>query len=228
MLALVAKILAFLYMIQIKVFSFNPFQENTYVLYNNAGEAIIIDPGCSDEQERQELDGFLQSNGLNPTHFLLTHGHVDHVLGADHVYQKYSLSPWMHHEDLRVYKAVSGYAHNYGLQYTEGPVPSKYLEEGDLISFGEDELEVLFTPGHSPGSICFYCKKQQFIIVGDVLFYRSIGRTDLPGGDFPTLMRSIHSKLAVLPEELVVYPGHGPSTTIGAELKYNPFINQQA
>jgi hydroxyacylglutathione hydrolase len=215
-------------MIQIKVFCFNPFQENTYVLYNNLGEAIIIDPGCSEESEREELRQFLVTRGLKPKYFLLTHAHVDHVLGADFVFKEYKLAPWMHHEDLRVYKAVANYASNYGFQYVEGPAPEKFLEEGDTFQFGDDELEIIFTPGHSPGSICFYCKKQQFIIVGDVLFYRSIGRTDLPGGDYPTLMRSIHGKLSILPEEVTVYPGHGPSTTIGAEIKYNPFINQGA
>jgi glyoxylase-like metal-dependent hydrolase (beta-lactamase superfamily II) len=212
-------------MLKIKTFTFNPFQENTYLLYNEQNEAILIDPGCYEEYEKQELSQFLEDNNIELKLLLNTHCHVDHVLGNNFIEQKYQLITRMHELELPIFRAVSSYASNYGFIYQAASESTEYLLDFEQINFGDDTLEVLFCPGHSPGSVCFYNAKQNFLIAGDVLFYRSIGRTDLPGGDHATLLRSIKNRLMNLPAETVVYPGHGPSTTIGAENQYNPFIN---
>ncbi len=212
-------------MLTIKTFTFNPFQENTYLLYNEKNEAILIDPGCYEEYEKQELSQFLTDNNIEIKLLLNTHCHVDHVLGNNFIEQKYGLITRMHELELPVLRAVATYASNYGFVYQAATESQDFLLDFEQINFGDDTLEVLFCPGHSPGSVCFYNAKQNFIIAGDVLFYRSIGRTDLPGGDHPTLIRSIKNRLLNLPAETVVYPGHGPSTTIAAEKQYNPFIN---
>lgn len=212
-------------MLKIKTFTFNPFQENTYLLYNEKNEAILIDPGCYEEYEKQELSQFLTDNNIEIKLLLNTHCHVDHVLGNNFIEQKYGLITRMHELELPVLRAVATYASNYGFVYQAATESQDFLLDFEQINFGDDTLEVLFCPGHSPGSVCFYNAKQNFLIAGDVLFYRSIGRTDLPGGDHATLIRSIKNRLLNLPPETVVYPGHGPSTTIAAEKQYNPFIN---
>jgi glyoxylase-like metal-dependent hydrolase (beta-lactamase superfamily II) len=212
-------------MLKIKTFTFNPFQENTYLLYNEQNEAILIDPGCYEEYEKQELSQFLEDNNIEIKLLLNTHCHVDHVLGNNFIEQKYGLITRMHELELPIFRAVASYASNYGFVYQAASESTDYLLDFEQINFGDDTLEVLFCPGHSPGSVCFYNAKQNFLIAGDVLFYRSIGRTDLPGGDHATLIRSIKNRLMNLPSETLVYSGHGPSTTIGAEKQYNPFIN---
>ena len=212
-------------MLTIKTFTFNPFQENTYLLYNEKNEAILIDPGCYEEYEKQELSQFLTDNNIEIKLLLNTHCHVDHVLGNNFIEQKYGLITRMHELELPIFRAVASYASNYGFVYQAATESQDFLLDFEQINFGDDTLEVLFCPGHSPGSVCFYNAKQNFLIAGDVLFYRSIGRTDLPGGDHATLIRSIKNRLLNLPAETVVYPGHGPSTTIAAEKQYNPFIN---
>ncbi len=213
-------------MITIQSFTFNPFQENTYVLYNEQKEAIIIDPGCYIREEENELNSFIVDKQLNPTQLINTHTHIDHVLGNAFVQHKFQLLPLMHKAELPVLRAIPAYAPNYGIKYQPSAEPESFLEEGDIVKLGEDELMVLFTPGHSPGSISFYSKVQQFVISGDVLFYRSIGRTDLTGGNYDVLIDSINTKLMTLPDDTIVYSGHGGTTTIGAEKMYNPFINQ--
>jgi len=212
-------------MLKIKTFTFNPFQENTYLLINEQNEAILIDPGCYEPSEQQELQDFLEKNKIELKLLINTHAHIDHVLGCEYIYRTFGLTTQLHEAEIPVFRAVSSYASNYGLVYQEAPVPTTLLKEGDIITFGDNQLEVLFCPGHSPGSVVFYCKEQHFAIAGDVLFYRSIGRTDLPGGDHATLLRSIKTKLYTLPDETIIYPGHGPQTTIGSEKIYNPFVN---
>lgn len=212
-------------MLKIKTFSFNPFQENTYLLINDQNEGILIDPGCSDLREEQELNMYLQEHNIKLRLLLNTHAHIDHVLGYYYVNNTFGLTTRLHAKELEVFRAVKIYAPNYGFQYQEGPEPTQLLEDDEVIAFGKDELKVLFCPGHSPGSVVFYCEKQKFAISGDVLFYRSIGRTDLPGGNHATLLNSIKNKLYILPDDTVVYPGHGPQTTIGSEKIYNPFVN---
>ena len=211
-------------MLTIKSFTFSPIQENTYVVFNEKDACIVIDPGCYFGNERRTLQEFLQEQKLTPNVLLNTHCHLDHVFGNKFIHDEYGLLLHLHEKE----KPVLAYAPEAGLRW--GMPFENYrgelvvLKEGDIVKLGEDELEVLFTPGHSPGSICFYCMAQQFIIGGDVLFRLGIGRTDLPGGDFDTLVTSIREKLFLLPDEVTVYPGHGEPTTIGFEKKNNPFL----
>jgi glyoxylase-like metal-dependent hydrolase (beta-lactamase superfamily II) len=210
-------------MMYLQRFEFNPFQENTYVLYDDRKEAIIVDPGCYDKDERDELESFIAANQLKVSKLINTHGHIDHVLGNSFVKTRFKVKLFLHRLDEPVLKAVKAYAPNYGFtQYEEADI-DEYLEEGKPVVFGNQSLEVLFVPGHSPGHIALYHRDQKILIGGDVLFYNSIGRTDLPGGDFDTLLESIHSKIFTLPPEVKVYPGHGPETTVGYERKTNPF-----
>lgn len=211
-------------MLQIKVFTFNPVQENTYILYNEFNECLIIDPGCYDHSEELELQSFIKDNHLKPKFLLNTHCHLDHVFGNKFIAEEYKLT--LHTHILE--KAVLGMAPTSGLMFDlpfdnyNGEII--YLDEGDIVTLGEDKLEIIHAPGHSPGSICFYCEKQHFMIGGDVLFKRSIGRTDLPGGSHEGLLKNIREKLFTLPDNVIVYPGHGPETTIGEEKRENPFF----
>ena len=211
-------------MLKIKSFVFSPIQENTYVLYNESNQCIIIDPGCYFPEEKDELAAFITQSGLKPVMLLNSHCHLDHVFGNKFVAESYGLTLQLHEKE----KAMLDFAPASGLMY-DMPFDNYvgefiYLKEGDTILLGEDELKVIEAPGHSPGHICFYCASQHFIISGDVLFNRSIGRTDLPGGDHQTLIDNIRTKLFILPEETVVHSGHGPLTTIGEEKRENPFL----
>ena len=212
-------------MLKIKAFVFSPIQENTYLLYNESKDCIIIDSGCYFPEEKDELKAYITQSGLRPQMLLNTHCHLDHVFGNKDLAETYGLTLQLHEKE----KTMLDFAPASGLMY-EMPFDNYsgefiYLKEGDTILLGEDELKVIEAPGHSPGHICFYCAKQNFIISGDVLFNRSIGRTDLPGGDHETLLNNIRTKLFVLPDETVVYSGHGPTTIIGEEKKYNPFLS---
>ncbi|WP_256003024.1 MBL fold metallo-hydrolase [Pedobacter deserti] len=211
-------------MITIHSFTFNPVQENTYVLFDETGECVIIDPGMYDSSEQNEFVRFIKDNRLKPVALLNTHCHYDHVFGNRFVYDNWGLKPQFHEGELVVLHAIPGYLPQMGLQYDLSPQPETFLVTGDLVSFGSSRLEVIFAPGHSPGHICFYASKEAFLIGGDVLFYGSIGRTDLPGGNYSQLITSIREGLLVLPEDCKVYPGHGPSTTIGFEKQHNPFL----
>ena len=210
-------------MLQVKTFTFNPFEENTYVVYDETREAAIIDPGCYEPEEQAELTGFIERQGLNVKLLLNTHGHIDHVLGNSFVKKEYGVSLWMHATEEPVLRAVKSYAPNYGFARYQETLPDNYLQEGENVRVGNCELEVYFLPGHSPGHVGFYSPSDKLLIAGDVLFYRSIGRTDLPGGNMDTLLSSIHHKLFTLPGDVVVYPGHGPTTTLGEEKVANPF-----
>ncbi|MEP6626970.1 MAG: MBL fold metallo-hydrolase [Ginsengibacter sp.] len=212
-------------MFQIKVFTFNPVQENTYLLYNEQNECIIIDPGCYFDDEKDQLKSFINLNKLQPRMLLNTHCHLDHVFGNKFVSEEYKLTLQTHPLEKQVLELApsSGLMFNLPFDNYQGEVI--YLEEGDVISLGDDQLEVIHAPGHSPGSICFYCAKQKFIIGGDVLFQNSIGRTDLPFGSHEDLIRNIKEKLFKLPGDVKVYSGHGPATTIGEEMKSNPYLS---
>ena len=212
-------------MLKIKSFVFSPIQENTYLLYNEFKDCVIIDPGCYFPGEKAEFKAFITQSGLKPRLLLNTHCHLDHVFGNKFIAETYSLTLQLHEKE----KPLLDYAPTSGLMY-DMPFENYagkfiYLKEGDKVKLGADELEVIEAPGHSPGHICFYCASQHFIISGDVLFNRSIGRTDLPGGNHQLLLKNIREKLFVLPGETVVYSGHGPETTIEEEKKYNPFLN---
>lgn len=205
-------------------FTFNPFQENTYVLYDDTLECVIIDPGCYDPEEKEELFDFIQSQKLKPVHLLNTHCHIDHVLGNKFVGEAFKLKPQIHELEEKLLAACLQYGQVYGIFMESSPTPIATLQEGKTIKFGNSQLEMIHAPGHSPGSICFWHKDSDTLIGGDVLFSQSIGRTDLPGGDMDTLLSSIREKLFMLPGKTIVYPGHGPETTIEFEKLNNPFL----
>lgn len=212
-------------MIEVKSFTFNPFQENTFLLINEKKECFIIDPGCYFTNERNTLTDAITSGGLVPVQLLNTHCHLDHIFGNKLVYQHYGLKPRIHPWEQVVLDRSPQAGQMYNVPFDPSPNPAaEYLKDNELLFWGNDELKVILAPGHSPGSVCFYCEKQQFLIGGDVLFRESIGRSDLPGGNYETLERSIRERLYVLPDEVVVYPGHGPQTTIGHEKRHNPFV----
>jgi glyoxylase-like metal-dependent hydrolase (beta-lactamase superfamily II) len=211
-------------MLHVKVFLFSPIQENTYVIYNDDNQCVIIDPGCYGTTEQDTLTCFIEDHRLKPVQLVNTHGHLDHVFGLDFVARRYGLIPHIHAKE----KAVLDFAPAAGLMWNmpfdawQGEV--RYLDAGEKVCLGEACLDILFTPGHSPGSISFYAPDEGFVIAGDVLFRESVGRTDLPGGDAAVLSRSIREVLYTLPDSTRVLSGHGPETTIGWEKQHNPFV----
>lgn len=211
-------------MITVKTFTFNPYQENTYILIDNNKNAIIIDPGMHNTAEENVLKSFIEQEGLNPIHLLNTHCHVDHVLGNHFVYETWGLKPQFHEGEIPVFVSVLNYAPQMGFRYEQSPIPTTFLIDKQLIPFGDQQIEVILAPGHSPAHVCFYIAEENILIGGDVLFRNSIGRTDLPGGDHQTLLDSIKNRIYTLPEDTTVYPGHGPSTSIGFEKETNPFV----
>lgn len=209
----------------VHTFTFNPFSENTFVLYDESGDCMIVDPGCYTTVEREELRSFIEQERLRPVRLVNTHCHLDHVFGNRWVSETWGLSLEIHRGELPLLQRLVDTARIYGVPGVEAsPLPSRYIEPGEEICFGNTRLRVLFTPGHSPASICFYNELEEYVIAGDVLFLEGIGRTDLPGGDFDTLISSIRQQLFVLPETTLVYPGHGPATTIRHEMEFNPFL----
>ena len=211
-------------MLTIKKFPFNPLQENTYVVYNEQSDCLIVDPGCYFENERNELKQFIEQNGLRAKYLLNTHGHFDHVFGDQFVFTTWGLKPHLHETEKPMFNMALMAAQRWDMSFEPYSGDIIFLREHDTIRLGTDQLTVLFTPGHSPGHISFYCKEQNFVLSGDVLFRDSIGRTDLPGGDFNQLAESIRTRLYVLPDETIVYSGHGPETRIGYEKQHNPFV----
>lgn len=211
-------------MIKIKSFAFNPFQTNTYILSDESGEAIVIDPSFAQPDEQQKFDDYLASNKLKLVGAYNTHLHFDHCLGVNYIKEKYGLGYAAHPEGLSFISGVAKQASLYGLQIPQINAPSIEITEKDTIQFGQSELSILYTPGHASGSLCFVSEKDHFVISGDVLFRESIGRTDLPTGDLDLLLESIHTKLFTLGGDFKVYPGHGPSTTIAEEISGNPFL----
>ncbi len=210
-------------MIQIQTFTFNPFAENTYLVYDETGEGVVIDPGCYEKSEKDTLAQFILDEKINIKYLLNTHCHIDHVLGNDFVKVKYNVPLLIHKNDEPVLRSVRAYAPSYGFNLYQEALPDGYLTEGDTVSFGNIVFKVLFLPGHAPGHIGFYHKESFSLFSGDVLFEQSIGRTDLPGGDHATLIKSIHQKIFTLPDNVIVYPGHGGTTTVGEEKISNPF-----
>lgn len=210
-------------MLQIKHFEFNPFQENTYVLYDETRACVIIDPGCSNKQEEDQLKKFIADNNLSVTQLINTHCHIDHVLGNAFVKRTFGVKLFIHKIEEPLLRAVKTYAPNYGFFGYQEAEPDGFISEDDVLQVGNETLKILFVPGHSPGHVAFHHEQSQSLIGGDVLFYNSIGRTDLPGGDYDTLINSIHQKIFTLPDEVTVYCGHGPVTKIGYEKRTNPF-----
>lgn len=212
--------------IHVQPFTFNPFQENTYVLYTDHADAVIVDPGCYERHEEQDLIEFIAEKGLKIHALLNTHAHIDHVLGNQFVVEKFKVPFYLHPMDEPTLNAVSNYSHVYGFSnYKVSPQPTNQLTHGDKLQFGTLELDVLFTPGHAPGHVVFYNKENNFVINGDVLFNGSFGRVDLPGGDIEILKKSIYEIMFKLPEETEVYCGHGPKTTIAKEKATNYIYN---
>lgn len=211
-------------MIDFQSFTFNPFQENTYLLFDETNSVIIIDPGCYTSDEEKELTGFIDANNLKPLMLLNTHCHIDHVLGNAFVFKKYNLRPIIHSADLPILKSLGQYGRAYGFKVEDSPEPLSFLDDLDEISFGNSCLEIKHIPGHAPGHVVFIDNQQKNIFGGDVLFNGSVGRTDLPYGDHDTLIKSIKQNLLTMDDDYVVYPGHGPSTNIGFEKKNNPFL----
>lgn len=216
-------------MANVKKLTFNPFQENTYIVYDDTGECVIFDPGCYTEEERETLQRTVRQLRLTPVRLVNTHCHLDHVFGNRFVAETYQLDLEIHEGEQRVLKAAPKAANFYGVPMDPAdamPNLGPFLREGETLTFGQTELEMRFAPGHSPASLCFYCAADGFVIAGDVLFRDSIGRTDLPGGDYDTLLNSIRTQLMTLPDEVVVHSGHGADTTVGYERRNNPFLNR--
>lgn len=209
-------------------FTFSDFSENTYVVScNETKECAIIDPGCYYGKEQTELAKYIQQNKLKPVKLLNTHCHLDHVFGNAFVNNTYGLLPETHKGEIPVLESVAYVCNAYGIRgYEESPMPEVFWDEGDTIEIGKMKLEVLFVPGHSPAHIAFYNRAEKYVIGGDVLFQQSIGRTDLPGGNYDTLINSIKTKFFPLGDEVMVFSGHGEPTTIGHEKQNNPFFNE--
>jgi len=210
---------------KIKSFTFNNFQENTYILYDETNECIIIDPGCYSEEEKKILSEFVINNKLNPLKLINTHCHIDHVLGNQYVSKKWSLDLYLHIDSKPLLEQTKSISKVYGFyDFEESPEPKYYLEHKQIIKFGLQEIIILHTPGHAPGHICLYNKKSNLLIAGDLIFKGSIGRTDLPGGNYETLINSIKTEIIILPENTKIYSGHGPSTILENEKKNNPYM----
>jgi hydroxyacylglutathione hydrolase len=215
---------------KIKLFEFSPLVVNTYVLSDETGECVVIDPACLHPDEKEMLFTYIVTNNLRVKHLLNTHLHFDHVLGNNFVASQFGVKPEAHPADEPLLKDIPNQLRMFGIHAPNLSIPpiGKYLKENDVVSFGNQQLHVFHIPGHSPGSIIFYHKATHRAFVGDVLFNGSIGRTDLAGGNYDLLVEGIKNKLFVLPDETIVYPGHGPATTIGNEKKYNPFVGSES
>ncbi|KIA82842.1 metallo-beta-lactamase [Kaistella solincola] len=211
-------------MLQIQSFVFNPFSENTYVVFNDKKQAFIIDPGNFAEKETEVLKKFIEEKELKIQNILLTHAHIDHVLGLQKMYDLYQVPVLMHEIEKEILDRNPMDANRFGFFFKPFEGEISYLQESEKISLGSDEFNILHVPGHSPGSITFHSEEQKFLVSGDVLFEGSIGRTDLYKGDAEQLLKSISDKLFVLDPETQVFNGHGNPTTIGFEKSYNPFF----
>ncbi len=209
---------------ELKVFVFNDFQENTIVIFDNSKECIIIDPGCNSDAEFEELKNFIHEKDLKPVKIVNTHCHVDHIFGVDTIKNFYKIPFYAHQDEEMLLKNASGYTYLLGIQFQSEITIDHYLEDNGTLNFGNSELKIIHTPGHSKGGLCFYSEEASVLISGDTLFSGSIGRTDLPGGNYNTLIDSIKHKLLTLPGDTIVYPGHGPLTVIKQESVTNPFL----
>lgn len=200
--------------------------ENTYVVADETGECAIIDPGCHNDKERNELKQTIEAFNLKPVKLLNTHCHIDHFPGNKFVCDTYKIMPEFHKVELMVMYGALDYQSFFNFKLEASPEPKNYLDEGDVVQFGKSSFKVLFTPGHSPGSLSFYSEADKLVISGDVLFYGSVGRYDIPGADGKVLYKTLQEKMMTLPDDVKVYSGHGPETTIGHERRNNPFINR--
>ncbi|MBQ8060707.1 MAG: MBL fold metallo-hydrolase [Bacteroidales bacterium] len=212
--------------VNIKSFCFNPFRENSYLLWNEeGGECVFVDPGCYDEAETGALKAVVASHGLTPKAIWLTHGHFDHIFGVAGLARDYSIPVFMSPEDKMILERDPGYAQGVGLNAPDVSFKTEDLVDGQILRFAQDDsFKVIATPGHTPGGVCFYCEGSRILFSGDTLFAGAIGRTDLDGGDYDKEIVGIMEKLMLLPGDVEVYPGHGPATSIAEERTTNPFL----
>jgi hydroxyacylglutathione hydrolase len=215
-------------MLKVHKLTFNPFSENTYVVADGTNNCAIVDPGCCNDKERNELVKIIETFGLKPVLLLNTHCHIDHIPGNKFICEKYGLFPQIHEKELDILQRAPQYGEFFGFHCDPSPEPKKFLNEHDEVKLGNTVLKVLFTPGHSPGSISFYSEKDKLVLSGDVLFYRSVGRFDLPESNGKDLYQSLVNIMMKLPDDVKVYSGHGPETTIGFERYNNPFLQSEA
>ncbi|OJW70268.1 MAG: MBL fold hydrolase [Candidatus Amoebophilus sp. 36-38] len=211
-------------MLSVKRFTFNPLAEHTYVVYDETKSCAIIDPGCLESDEQKKLSDFIQEQGLHVQHLINTHCHIDHIVGNAYIKRTYGVKLAIHPADLELMRLAGAHAPRYGIFGYEPTTPDIFVAAGDFIQVGNHQLKVLHVPGHSPGHIALYCATNQICFVGDVLFKNYVGRTDLPGGDYDVLLKSIHEQLFKLDDQVTLYPGHGANTTIGVEKRNNPFV----
>lgn len=213
-------------MLNIQRFVFNPYQENTYVVSDETDECVIIDCGAYFEDERISIIEYINDSNLTPKHLLCTHGHFDHCIGNNTIYEHYGLQPEIHQADCELLKNLGVQTEGYlGMEFwNDIPEPKCFIDKNDVIKFGNHTFTIIETPGHTPGGLTFYCAEEGVAFTGDTLFQMSIGRTDFPEGDDRAMFHSLHEVLAKLPPETEIRSGHGPKTTIGAELKTNPFL----
>ena len=211
-------------MIRVDKFVVNPLGENSFVLSDETGECIFIDPGFYYEEEQKEIVDYISVNKLKPVNIYNTHCHFDHIMGVEFVREKYKIPFCAHNDDAFLINQAESQAIIFGFKIKPILPIDKFIDENDIIKFGNTELKIIYLPGHSPGHLVFYNEENKILIAGDVLFYGSIGRTDLPGGKYQTLISGIKKKLFALPDDVLVYCGHGPETTIGFEKQNNPFL----
>jgi hydroxyacylglutathione hydrolase len=211
-------------MLHVESFTFNPFSENTYLIYNDEKEAFLIDPGNMPDAETKVLGDFINSKELKINNILLTHAHIDHIIGLQWAYDEFQAPVLVHLDEIEILEKAPFTAKNYGFFFPAFKGEIKNIKEGDELTLSSDTFQIYDVPGHSPGSVAFYNKENDFVISGDALFMMSIGRTDLYKGDYDQLITSIKTKLLTLPESTTVFSGHGESTTIGFEKNHNPFL----
>ena len=211
-------------MLHLKAFTFNPFQENTYIITNDKNQCWIVDPGMYGDYEADQLIKYITDKQLTPQAIINTHTHLDHIFGVQALVDKYKIPFGVHEDELQVLRMAAASAAMFGFELDAAPTPTFFIKADEPLKLGDDTLEVFYTPGHSPASISFYYPAGRWVISGDVLFSGSVGRTDLPGGNFDTLVQSICTQLFTLPSETTVLSGHGPATHIGEEKKHNPFL----
>ncbi len=211
-------------MLKIATLTFNPYGENTYVLFDQSRQCVVVDAGCLTEKECQTLDAFITKNDLIPILAVNTHGHIDHICGVEFVKRRWNIPFAIHRNEQPILDMVPCYAEAMGFPIKTVPTPDVDLAETKTITLGDSELQILQVPGHTPGHIAIYAPAEELLLVGDLLFKGSIGRTDLPGGDYPTIMRSLIEEIVPLPGTTHVFSGHGPQTTISHEIMFNPFI----
>ncbi len=212
-------------MLKIQKFVFNPFSENTYIVWDdNSKTGAIIDPGCNDDNEREAVDNFIMSNSLNLKFLINTHCHIDHIFGNAYIKKNYGVKFLAPEKDVPLLDMMMNVAKMYAVELVPSPPPDELIFDEQKFLLGKTEGKFLFTPGHSPGEVCLYFEKDKICFTGDVLFNKNIGRTDLPGGSYDTLIDSIENKLFTLPDDVTICPGHGAASTIGDEKKNNPFF----